>query len=132
MAVGDKILRPMYDVWRGLLEQADGSHAEIISTLHPTALSTYATGERAGSVAAVQLATVAAKYVRLKARAGNVGAVWVGNANTVTKGAGTTTTTCGFPLNPGDDSGWLPATNLNLFYVICDNAADHLTYMIAN
>ena len=129
-------------------DQGDGTHAprvslaansgvdigdvDVTSTVHPAGISTIAHGERAGSATAVQLATVAAKYVRLKARVANTGSVWVGSSNAVTKGAGTTTTTCGFQLAAGEDTGWLPATNLNLFWIICDNATDHLTYMVAN
>ena len=30
MAAGDRVLRPMYDLWRGLIEQAGGSHAEEV------------------------------------------------------------------------------------------------------
>jgi hypothetical protein len=98
--------------------------------LNPVGLATVATGENAGSVTAVQLATVAAKFVRLKALASNVGVVCVGSSNAVTLAAGTTDTTSGFELSPGDDTGWLPATNLNLFWIICTAATDDLSYMV--
>ena len=108
----------------------DIGDVDVTSTVHPAGISTIAHGERAGSETAVQLATAAAKYVRLKARVSNTGSIWIGNSNAVTKGAGTTTTTCGFQLAAGEDTGWLPATNLNLFWIICDNATDHVTYMV--
>ena len=118
-----------------LRDLGDGTYADVVSpqggeSVQPTGLATVATGERAGSVAAVQLATVTAKYVRFKARMGNPGVIWIGNSNAVTVGAGTTTTTCGFPLWAGEDTGWLPASNLNKFWIICANATDHLTYMV--
>lgn len=108
----------------------DIGDVDVTSTTHPTALGTISHGERAGSVTAVQLATVAARYVRIKAQVANTGNVYLGSSNAVTKAAGTTTTTCGFQLAPGDDTGWLPASNLNLFWMICDNATDHVTYMV--
>lgn len=89
-----------------------------------------ATGERAGSVAAIQLAAIPCRLARIKAEALNAGNVYVGTSSAVTRAAGTTTTTCGFQLAAGDDTGWIPIDNLNRLWIICDNAGDAITYMV--
>lgn len=88
------------------------------------------TGEFAPGVAAAQFPSIAAKLIRIKARLANTGSVWVGDASDVTVGNGVTDTTSGFQLSPGDDSGWLPVANLNVFFGIGDNATDSVTYMV--
>lgn len=102
---------------------------DVLTTVHPVGLSTVAVGERQGSATAVQMPTVSAKFVRVKAVVSNAGNVYLGGSG-VTKPDGTTDTTTGLELAPGDDSGWLPASNLNVFYIICDNATDDVTYMV--
>lgn len=91
-------------------------------------LKTWQSGELAGSATAVQMPDVACAMVRFKAVASNAGKVYIGPAG-VTKPDGTTDTTTGLELGPGDDSGWLLTDNLNRFYRICDNAGDDLTYL---
>lgn len=98
-------------------------------TVHPTGLSTVATGEIEADSSAVQFASVAAKYVRIKARTTNAASVYIGLAG-VTVPDGETTTTCGFELAPGDDTGWIPISNLNLLYIIGSSDADGATYMV--
>lgn len=88
-------------------------------------------GEFAPGVAASQFPSIAGVFVRFKARAANAGNVYVGQAG-VTKADGTTDTTTGFELDAGDDTGWIPASNLNLFFGIGDNAADSVTYWVMN
>jgi hypothetical protein len=97
-----------------------------------TESKTYAptTGEFAPSTSATVFPTLTAKLVRLKARTANAGNVWVGDASDTTAGDGTTDVTSGFQLAPGDDSGWLPVANLNVFFGKGDNAADSVTYMV--
>lgn len=88
------------------------------------------TGEWAPGVAAATAPTIACKLARLKARAANTGKVYIGiPAETVTKADGTTDTTTGFELAPGDDTGWIPLDNLNRISGIGDNATDSVTYM---
>lgn len=84
-------------------------------------------GELAGSATAAQMPNVPCCLVNFKAEAGNAGKVYIGGAG-VTKAAGTTNTTCGWELSAGDETGWLPTTDMNLFWRICDNAGDDLTY----
>lgn len=87
------------------------------------------TGEFAPGTSAAVFPTVAAKLVRFKARAANAGKVYVGPSG-VTKADGTTDTTTGLELEPGDDTGWLPCDNVDTFYGIGDNATDSVTYMV--
>ena len=85
-------------------------------------------GEFAPGTTAAVFPTVTCKLVRFKARAANAGKVYVGPTG-VTKADGTTDTTTGFELQPGDDTGWLPVANVNVFYGIGDNATDSVTYL---
>ena len=66
---------------------------------------------------------------KFKAVNSNAGDVYIG-ASTVTVVDGTTDTTSGYELAAGEETGWLPVNNLNLFYRICDNAGDDLTYLV--
>ncbi len=84
-------------------------------------------GELAGSVAAAQGPNVACAYVVVKALVSNVGNVYVGVGNTITKPDGATDTTTGIELCPGDVH-LFEVSNLNLLWRICDNAGDDLTY----
>jgi hypothetical protein len=86
-------------------------------------------GERQGSASAVALPSVKGGLVWIKALIDNVGDVYIGGAG-VTKADGTTDTTSGIELNPGDMIGPLPISNLNLLYMICDNTGDDLVYLV--
>jgi len=90
--------------------------------------STVKSGEIAGSATANQLSNISCKMVRFKAVSSNAGNVYIGGAG-VTKVNGTGDTTTGLELLPNEDTGWIPITNLNKFYIICDNAGDDLTYI---
>jgi len=98
----------------------------VATTQKPLALA--GCGELVGVVAATQLPALACSMVRFKARWNNTGFVYLGGAG-VTKADGATDTTTGLMLGPGDDTGWIPISNLNLLYRICDAVADCLTYM---
>ena len=88
-------------------------------------------GERAGSATAVALPSVEARLIWISAVSSNAGDVYIGGA-AVTVPQGTTDTTAGYELNPGDKIGPLPLSNLNLLYIICDNAGDDITYLVLN
>jgi len=87
-----------------------------------------AVGERQGSASAVQLPTIAGSLIYIKAVASNAGNVYIGLSG-VTKVNGTTDTTTGLELNPGDMIT-LPIASLGDLYMICDNAGDDITYMV--
>ena len=95
----------------------------IIKT-YPTVKS----GEIAGSASALQFPNISCRLFKLKATNSNAGDVYVG-ASGVTVPNGTLDATSGLELQPGDDSGWILLPNLNLLYLICDNAGDDLTYL---
>lgn len=85
-------------------------------------------GVLAGSVSAIQMPTISCRMVRFKARSTNAGSVYIGISG-VTVPSSSTNTTGGMELDAGDDTGWLVCSNLNVFYRICDNAGDALTYL---
>jgi hypothetical protein len=119
------------DIWArgpsGSLRPIQTDESGIIKTQYTN--SAVAVGEVAGSATAAVFPTVTAKLVMFKAVKSNAGNVYIGIAS-VTKVDGTTDTTTGLELGPGESTGWIPASNLNLFYRICDNAGDDITYMV--
>lgn len=97
------------------------------SNQFPT-FSTVTTGEVAGATSATQMPTVTSKLVKIKAHADNAGKVYIGVSG-VTAVNGTTDTTSGWQLSPKDETPWLPISNLNMLYRICDNVGDDVTYI---
>lgn len=93
----------------------------------PYAALTLGTGEKAGSTSASQFATITTKWAKVKAQYDNAGRVYIGISG-VTKANGTTDTTTGWQLIPGDETPWFPIANLNVLYLICDNAGDDVVY----
>lgn len=93
-------------------------------------MTTLVSGERGGSVTAVQLPSVQARMVKLKARHNNTGRVYIGGANTLTKPDGTTDTTSGMELNAREETGWLPLDNLNRLWVVMDGTGDSVQYLV--
>lgn len=87
-------------------------------------------GEIAGSVTAAQLPDIpVTTKVLLKAQASNVGKVYIGSSNAVTVAAGTTDTTTGIELSAVEPMEF-HVQNLNLLYLICNNAGDDLTFIV--
>lgn len=98
----------------------------------PTAYTVVATGEVAGSTTALQCPAVTSKMVRFKAHDDNVGNVNLGASTSMTIKDGTTDTTSGLILTPGQDTGWIPAASVSLFWHRETNATDDFTYMALN
>lgn len=88
----------------------------------------FVTGSLAGSVTAEQGPDIQCSMVNFKALASNAGKVYLGISGVTVAGA-TTTTTAGWELQPGDETGFLPISNLDDVYRICDNAGDDLVYI---
>jgi len=107
-------------------DNGDGTYSP--AQAQPFAYSSVATGELAGSTSAAQMPSVTCKLVKFKAAYDNAGRVYIGGAG-VTVANGTTDTTTGLQLQAGEETGWLPVANLNVFYRICDAAGDDLTYL---
>lgn len=84
-------------------------------------------GEIAGSATAVQLPNIPCRLAIITAMIGNAGNVYIGGAG-VTIPEGTADATAGLVLDAGM-SVTLPIRNLNLLYLISDNAGDDLTYL---
>jgi hypothetical protein len=80
---------------------------------------------------AVQMASVACKLARFKARYSNSGTVYLG-VNGVTQAGTVTDTTSGIPLTAGDDTGWIPIDNTNRFYIISGGTPNVVTYLVLN
>ena len=89
------------------------------------------TGELQGSATALQMPSIVCGMVNFKAVSSNAGHVYIGGSG-VTVVDGTTDTTSGWELGPGDETGFIPCDNMNEFYRICDNAGDDLTYLYLN
>ena len=85
-------------------------------------------GERQGSASAVQLPNIPCRAVAISAISDNAGSVFLGGSG-VTIPDGTTDTTSGLELEAGDMTQFIPVDNLNIFYIICDNAGDDITYL---
>jgi len=85
-------------------------------------------GELAGSATAAQMPDISCRMVMFTGVLGNAGNVYIGGAG-VTVPDGTTDVTSGFELDAGVSTPWLPVSNLNVFYRICDNAGDDLVYV---
>lgn len=104
-----------------------GATTQPVSLAANPSYSTIATGEVQGNTGATQNPSVACKEVTIKTLRDNAGAVYIGISG-VTKADGTTDTSTGVQLGPGE-AITLPISNLNLTYRICDNAGDDFTYI---
>lgn len=92
-------------------------------------IKTIATGEVAGSATAVVLPTISCDMIIIRAQSTNAGNVYLGTSSSATVAAGNTDATTGLELDAGQDTGWLPLSNLNQLFIICNNAGDDITYM---
>lgn len=85
-------------------------------------------GELQGSATALALPDIDCSMVMFKALIDNAGDVYIGGSG-VTVADGTTDTTSGYELSPGDATPWIPIHNLSVLYRICDNTGDDMTYL---
>lgn len=86
------------------------------------------TGEVAGSVTAKQLPDINCQMVQFVAAITNSGTVYLGSEG-VTIPNGVDDVTSGIPLAAGYATPLYPIQNLSLFWIICTNATDDLTYI---
>lgn len=115
-------LERLFNLWNGLLNNA--GRLKVQTQTYTTPVN----GELAGTATALQLPDISCRMVMFKARYVNTGKVYLGKSG-VTKADGSTDTTTGFVLNPGEATPWIPIDNLSRLYRICDSANDHLVYM---
>src|SRR3990170_4263651 len=88
-----------------------------------------ASGELQSSAAPPQLPHIPCRAVFFTAVASNAGKVYLGGP-AVTAPDGTTDTTSGIELQAGDMTPFIPISNLNKLFRICENAGDDLCYFL--
>lgn len=93
-------------------------------------LDTVFNGALKGVVTATQLPDVPCNLVKLKALNANPGNIYIGNSTVTKPAGGGDNTTGGLELAPGDETGWIPISNLNKLYRICDSESDRLQYFV--
>lgn len=98
-------------------------------TLFETAFVVRQTGEVEGNAAATQMPSVSGRLAKIYNQPGAAGVVYIGKSG-VTAPDATADSTSGIPVAAGEDTGWLPISNLNELYYICANAADDLVYVV--
>ena len=97
------------------------------STEH-TRYNKVVSGEIQGSTSAAQCPDISCRNVTFKALSDNVGNVYIGGAG-VTVPDGTSDSTSGVEMAPGDWLQFNPTDNVNTYYYICDNAGDDMCYL---
>ena len=89
-----------------------------------------ASGALAGSVSALQLPDIPCRAVFFTALASNAGKAYLGGPGVTIPSDSTTDTTSGIELQAGDMTPFIPISNLNKLFRICENAGDDLTYFL--
>ena len=89
-----------------------------------------ASGALAGSATALQLPDIPCRAVFFTALASNAGKAYLGGPGVTIPSDSTTDTTSGIELQAGDMTPFIPISNLNKLYRICDNAGDDLCYFL--
>ena len=92
-------------------------------------LKIVATGEVQGGTTAAQLPDIPCVIVKIKAKRNNNSNVYIGSSEDVTAPNAQTDITTGFELDAGEDTDWLPISNLNKLWMITDVNADDITYI---
>ncbi len=93
-----------------------------------TIITTAISGEVQGGTEAAQLPDVPCGLVNIKAQTGNSTNVYLGGPE-VAIPDGTTDKVSGFPLDAGQETGWISIENLNQLYMICDANGDDISYI---
>jgi hypothetical protein len=104
----------------------------MLQSVQPPVFTEVLTGEIAGSTSSALCPNVPCLVVKFKAQAANTGRVYLGSAANhpnISKTDGSADSTTGLQLSAGQETDWLPVSNLNKFGLICDNASDALTYI---
>ncbi len=95
----------------------------------PSFSNNFGSGELAGVITATQNPNRGCQWVKFFAKADNAGSVWIGGPG-VTIGDESTDATTGVPLAQGEQSPWIPVSNVKETYRICDNIGDAVYYMV--
>jgi hypothetical protein len=86
-------------------------------------------GEHIAGTAIAALGTVDASLVKFKSRHTNTGTIYIGGVG-VTIPNGTADAMSGWPLTAGEESPWIPISNLSKFYSIASVAAQSVIYWV--
>lgn len=87
------------------------------------------TGEVAAAITATQLPSREGKWVMFQGHATNTGYIWVGLSG-VTVRDGSTDTTTGFFVAPGEWTPPIPIRNLDDLYAIGTSTSDSMSYIV--
>lgn len=87
------------------------------------------TGRLKATTSANKMPNVPCNLVKIKALSSNAASIYIGNSTVTLPVGGGSDETTGFELAPGDESGWLPISNLEKLYRIGNNESDQLTYL---
>lgn len=87
------------------------------------------TGVIIGTTGAVQMPDVACKLVAFTAVGTNAGNCYIGGPGVTVLDTTATNTVTGYELKASAQTPWIPVSNLNVLYLIGDNAGDDVTYM---
>ena len=82
-----------------------------------------------GGTTRAQMPDVPCSRVNIKALIDNAGNVHIGGAGVTVPGS-ETNQTGGFSLDAGQETGWLDIDNLNKLWMITDNNADDVSYLV--
>lgn len=116
-----------------------GGEEEVISAvqhnriLRISELATYnrvQVGELQGVTISTRLPDIRCRLAQFKAAGDNPSNVYLGCSCGITTPQGTTNTTTGYELRPGDKTPIIPVSNLNHLYRICDSVNDKLLYRV--
>jgi len=113
------------------VQQIDATGKVPSATPYPLSLTLVGRGEVQGNAAATVLPTLTCRIVEIKAVWSNAGNVYIGGSG-VTKPDGTTDTTTGWELAPGEAEWFVVTADMNELYRICDNAGDDVVYRAYN
>lgn len=108
-----------------IVQHGDGTYATTTAGMQ---YGTIKHGMVQGSTVTAALPSVACDTVKFKAHGLNSGTVWLGGSTVIAAGT-VTSTTVGYPLAAGQDTDWLPVSNLNAMSYITSGTADRLCYM---
>ena len=87
------------------------------------------TGEVTDGVSSIRLPNIEARMVKLLADRKNKGPVYIGDRR-VENPNNDTDCRCGWPIQPGEQTDWIPIENLGLIWMVCEWSGDKLYYMV--
>lgn len=87
------------------------------------------TGKFVASRTAAQLPAVSCNLVKIKALMANTSPIYIGPSSVTRPSGPEPDATSGFEIAPGDETGWLPISNLQNLYAIAEHDGDKIVYL---